>query len=671
MSVHHDGAGARATGRPRKRPPPATVTRDRPALPTDAKPLGCAPAGPRLLSPHASLQAQVPETPMSSPSSDASAPSAPLTDNRRELSFRAVVVGLLVAAFVGASYPYVVLKIGFGPNVSVVSAFFGYLILTVIGALATRMFGKDHASNRYEYNMVQTAGTAGAQAGFMCVVLAAFDMLASRPELDFHLNPSAMDVFLWLSIAGCLGVLLAVPLRKHYIDEEKLTFADGVAAGETLMVLDQKGESGKRRLRMLGIGGVASALVTWFRDGVPSLIPGVTHFGAWGAKLNVGLSWSLLEIGSGLLVGLRITMSMAIGMAVGWMLLPPVLQSQGWVPVQSFAEVLRWTMWPATGMMVAGGLTALALKWKLVLKTFKELRISGSSAANEFPIRWVMILVPILAIALIVQQAYAMDVPPWLSIIAILVSMPLMLVGTRVLGETNWAPISALSNMVQAIFAAIAPGNVAVNMVASGMSGTVASNGEHLMQDYKAGKIIGSNNRSLTYMQLLATPVGALAVALVYPLLRSQYGIGAERYGLDPALAEAGGSGLSSPISVKWAGFAEVLSNGLDQLPPFSFQALLIGVALGVLLTLGEGRFARYLPSATGIGLGMLIPAQHVLPMVLGGLIQFAWSKARPSQEAELNTPLASGFIVGEAMLALIIPLLYYFGVLSPGGGGH
>lgn len=610
-----------------------------------------------------SVQPASPSAPISAPvAATASDPTGP----RRELTVRSALVGLLVAAFVGASYPYVVLKIGFGPNVSVVSAFFGYLILTAIGILTSKLFKRDLRSNRFETNMVQTAGTAGAQAGFMCVVLAAFDMLASRPELGFTLAPSALDIFLWLSIAGCLGVLLAVPLRKHYIDEEKLTFADGVAAGETLLILDQDAASGKRRLQMLGIGGLVSGAITWARDAL-LLFPGVTAFGSWGANMRVGLSWSLLEIGSGLLVGLRITLSMAVGMALGWMFLPPVLQAQGWVPTQSFATVLQWTMWPATGMMVAGGLTALALKWKLVVRTFSELRISGSTSENDFPIRWVMFAAPVLAVLLIAQQYRALHVPIWLSVIALLVSLPLMLVGTRVLGETNWAPISALSNMVQAIFAALAPGNMAVNMVASGMSGTVAANGEHLMQDYKAGKIIGSNNRSLTIMQLLATPVGALAVAVVYPLLRSQYGIGADRYGLDPALAENGAAGLSSPISVKWAGFAEVLSKGLDSLPPFSFEGMIIGMVLGIVLTLGEGRFKRFLPSATGIGLGMLIPAQHVLPMVLGGLIQWGWSKARPRQEAELNTPLASGFIVGEAMLALIIPLLYYFGVLGAG----
>src|ERR1051326_9576370 len=69
--------------------------------------------------------------------------------NMRELTPRAVVVGLGVAVLIGASYPYVVLKFGFGPNISVVSAFFGFLALG--------LFSKSY--NRWENNIVQTAGT--------------------------------------------------------------------------------------------------------------------------------------------------------------------------------------------------------------------------------------------------------------------------------------------------------------------------------------------------------------------------------------------------------------------------------------------------------------------------------------------------------------------------------
>ena len=89
--------------------------------------------------------------------------------------------------------------------------------------------------------------------------------------------------------------------------------------------------------------------------------------------------------------------------------------------------------------------------------------------------------------------------PVWMTLVAIILSIPLMLVGLRVLGETNWGPISALSNMMQAVFGVIAPGQVLPNMVASGVTGTIASESEGLMQVYRTGEMMGSKPRFLTY----------------------------------------------------------------------------------------------------------------------------------------------------------------------------
>ena len=146
----------------------------------------------------------------------------------RELTPRAIICGLGVAAVMGASYPYIVLKLGFGPNVSVVAAFFGYLALGIVF--------KDY--NKWENNIVQTAGTAAAQTAFMCVLLAAFDMLSASQTISFKLTLTPLQSFAWLTSAGLLGVLLAVPMRQHFVVDEKLTYADGLAAGETLIVLD-------------------------------------------------------------------------------------------------------------------------------------------------------------------------------------------------------------------------------------------------------------------------------------------------------------------------------------------------------------------------------------------------------------------------------------------------
>ena len=108
----------------------------------------------------------------------------------REFTIRAVIAGIVVAAIMGASYPYIVLKLGFGPNVSVVAAFFGYLFLGIL----FRNF------NRWENNIVQTAGTSAAQTAFMCVILAAFDLLAQKPGARLHVRADWYESFLWLDV---------------------------------------------------------------------------------------------------------------------------------------------------------------------------------------------------------------------------------------------------------------------------------------------------------------------------------------------------------------------------------------------------------------------------------------------------------------------------------------
>src|SRR5262249_8584392 len=146
-------------------------------------------------------------------------------------------------------------------------------------------------------------------------------------------------------------------------------------------------------------------------------------------------------------------------------------------------------MWPATGMMVAGGLAALGLRWRGLAPTFRGL-LAGAST-DGFPLRWGVIGALVCGVALIVVQGTMLGQPAWITAVAILLSAPLALVGLRVLGETNWGPISALSNLMQGVFALLAPGNVPANLVASGTTGTVAVESEALMQDYKAGHMIG------------------------------------------------------------------------------------------------------------------------------------------------------------------------------------
>jgi len=394
--------------------------------------------------------------------------------------------------------------------------------------------------------------------------------------------------------------------------------------------------------------------VAFLREGPWKVIPGEVALGLHGAALRVGSEVSVLSFGAGLLIGARIALSMALGMILSWVIAPPVLVARGWVARQVFADVLRWVMWPATGLMVAGGVTALVLKWKLVARTFRNLS-SHDLHGEEVPLRWVVAGAAVSAVALAAVQKLSLGFPYWLTAVSVLLSIPLMLVGIRVLGETNWAPISALANFMQAVFATLQPGHIPVNMIGSGMSGTIAGQGEHLMQCYRSGKIIGSNNKSLMYTQLFGIPVGAAAVAVIYPALRRSYGFQGEH-------------ALTSPISVKWAGFAELLAKGFSTLPPGCLTALVVALAIGITITVLEPRWHRYLPSPTAVGLGMLIPGYAVLPIVAGGLAQWLWRRRWPTSESIYDMPIASGFIAGEALVVLVLSIAAAATSLRGGG---
>jgi uncharacterized oligopeptide transporter (OPT) family protein len=194
-----------------------------------------------------------------------------------------------VAAIMGAAYPYMVLKFGFGPNVSVVSAFFGFIILG--------LFSRSY--NRWENNMVQTAGTSAAQIAFVCWLFAAFDMLAADPASGFHVRLSSLQIFVWMTICGLLGVLLAVPFRRHFVVDEKLPYPDGLAAGETVILLDSKGSSSRRAaFAMIGSLLASGALMlATSRAWLTNVIR--LNLNRYSPVAGVGFAVTLLGIGTG------------------------------------------------------------------------------------------------------------------------------------------------------------------------------------------------------------------------------------------------------------------------------------------------------------------------------------------------------------------------------------
>jgi uncharacterized oligopeptide transporter (OPT) family protein len=610
---------------------------------------------------------------------------------RRELTWQAIVSAFVVSALVAASYPYVVLKMGMGPNVSVVSAFLGAILLLVLAP-------ETHGQNRWMNNVVQTAGTSASSTAFMCVVAAAVDLTAKNPAAAdnlngiYHIYPWPM--FWWLSCAGGIGVLFTVLFRRHFLDDPKMVFADGVAAAETIAVLDTRGREATDKLGALGATALASAAVDWFRE-VSERLPDFYFSSAACRSFKIGIEWNLLSLGSGLLVGLNVSLSMAAATLVVLGVGPHLLDSciareivlsniapehraecerlvdKKWDDLTSaekdfvethadkqakymkkdyFSVLLLWFMWPATALMITSAVTAVLVKWRSVVESLGQLRqATHADHREDVSLKTVLIGSILLTAALAIIQHQNFGMSYLQTAVAVLCSLPLILVGIRVLGETNNGPISVMMNGLQAVFAVFWHANVGHNLIAAGMTGTCNSQGEGTIQDYKTGKLIGSTPRVLTWVQLAAVPVGAAAVAIMYPLLLQRYTLGVE---------------LTTPTGVKISNMAVLLSQGIEAFPRGALPWTVIAAVAGVLMTLVRHFWhIEWLPSAAGFGFGLILPGTLNVVMAIGGLLGWTWEKvAKPSYDRYAVT-VASGFIAGEALLGgLVLPVVSWFG---------
>ena len=561
---------------------------------------------------------------------------------------RSVAVGLLVAAIIGASYPYVVLKFGFGPNISVVSAFFGFL--------AVGLFSKSY--NRWENNIVQTAGTAAGQIAFLCWLLAAFDMLAAEPGSGFDVHLTRMQTFLWLTASGLL-----VPLRKHFIEDEKLPFPDGIAAGETLIMLDSRGPQARQSAFVMIGSLLASGLVflgtqlKWFADLI------TVSLNRFSALAGVGFGVSLLNIGTGIIIGLRIVASMLLGGAIAWIFAPVWLADHGYLAERARrVDNLLLVMWPAVGLLVAGGISALALRWRVLLKTFRGLTgdaVSGEPAAPDRRDRERGVHHPAHHGAVVLLRHARVALGP----------------GHRPLGTAQ--PRRAARAGRDQLGADLDDDQSDAGAVRRHRAwGSAREHDVERHHGRRGGRIRRSDAglqgrlhdritpRILTYMQLLAVPVGALALAWMYPLLRDTYGIIGEH------------AQLTSPTSQRWVGFARVMTNqmagtGTAGAPGLTVAwmqgSFAVGAVIGVVLTLLEQikRLKPFVPSPTGVGIAMLIPFSAVTTMFAGAMGDWIWARAHPESHRRYSVPLASGLIAGEALVAVIIPLLVTAGLMA------
>jgi MFS family permease len=138
-----------------------------------------------------------------------------------------------------------------------------------------------------------------------------------------------------------------------------------------------------------------------------------------------------------------------------------------------------------------------------------------------------------------------------------------------------------------------------------------------------------------------------------------QHALNGKEHGGPAERADSSGTNLLSPqfpapAAVIWYSVARVLAKGFKQLPPWSGLGMLIGGVLGIIIALLEEflpkRFVKWIPSATGLGLGGVIYPPASIAMFFGSLIGAVWLKAHARSCNQYLIAGASGLIAGESL---------------------
>jgi uncharacterized oligopeptide transporter (OPT) family protein len=130
-----------------------------------------------------------------------------------------------------------------------------------------------------------------------------------------------------------------------------------------------------------------------------------------------------------------------------------------------------------------------------------------------------------------------------------------------------------------------------------------------------------------------------------------------------------GGKDFPAPSAMVWKNVSEMLVKGIEALHPTARWAALIGILVGTALAVLEVKvpkhLKKYVPSASGLGIAMVLPAWNSIMMCLGaGLAEYFRRKKGEKAGDAMTMPIGSGFVAGESLMGVLIKVLIAVGVM-------
>jgi uncharacterized oligopeptide transporter (OPT) family protein len=583
-----------------------------------------------------------------------------------QLTVRAVLSGMIIGMIMCLSNLYVVLKTGWSMGVTITACILAYGFFRILKAL--------HLTSREFSTLENNAmGSVASAAGYMT----GGGNMAALPALLMltGIRPDSTGLILWFAVIAGLGVFAAIPIKRQLINIEQLPFPTGTATAETLRALHGKGAQAAGKASLLGYAGGIGAVIAWLRDAKVSWLP-------WNIPAHVGMPFSiaglpamkwtiafegsLLMIGAGALMSWKTGWSMLLSALGTYGVLAPIMVEKGVIPQVTYRAIVQWTLWGGAAILVSSGLLSFAFQWRSVAKSFRELAAligkrgrpatDDPLAAIECPPSWFPLGFAVLGPIAVILMSVLFGIPWWAGMLAIPLSIAMGVVASRVTGETDVTPTKALGPVTQLIYGGLLPGNVVANVMSANATGGVGLHSADLLTDLKSGFLLGANPRQQFYAQLFGVLAGAAIVVPAFNLLV-------------PTASVLGSEAFPAPGAQVWAGVSQVLSGGVGALHPTARIAAAIGAVLGVVLVLLE-RWAPkkaqpYIPSPSGVGLAMVIPAYNSVSIFIGALIAEILRRKKKDLAEQTLVPVSSGFIAGESLMGILIAVLVAVGVMG------
>jgi len=606
---------------------------------------------------------------------------------RQELSLRGIVLGVLITFLFTAANVFFGLKAGLTFATSIPAAVISMAILRGVRTATIQ-----------ENNIVQTVASSAGTLSSIIFVLPGLVMVGWWTGFPYWIS------FTICALGGILGVMYSIPLRRALVTNSDLPYPEGVACAEVLKVGAQgaqgPGDAAASRAGLLAIlwGSIASAafalviatqvfasdVADYFRVGSRNAITGY----------DFSLSFALFAVGH--LIGLWTGIAMLAGLIIAWGGAVPYL-TEGLTGTGSL-ELLASGVWRHQVRFIGAGTIGIAALWSLVklgkpvlggLRTAlaaSRARKAGAGASlprteQDIPIGMVAAitaacLVPIgWLLASVAASAGLGSVVPLLVVggVAYIVLMSFFVAAVcgymaGLIGASN-SPLSGVGILVvigAAVLLAVAvkpllpasagPALVAFALFVTAVIFAAATISNDNLQDLKTGQLVDAT----PWRQQVALLFGVIAGAAVIPPI---LGVLNRAYGF------AGTPGASAhALAAPQAALISALAQGVLQ-GNLNWSMISVGVLIGVLgIVVDEvlkSRSRASLPPLA-IGMGIYLPMSTTLIIVVGTVAGWAFDRRAdrtrdPAQTKQLGVLLASGMIVGESLIGVLLAAIVVF----------